>query len=326
MTAISVVIVSYDSDVALDAVNRELEPGDELILVENGQAQPPPDGVVYLSGHGNVGFGGGCNLGAARARNELLVFLNPDAVPRPGWGTAIRAPHGLTGWVAWQALVTEPGGELVNSAGNEVHFTGIAWAGQAGRPLAQVEPHEPGFLSGACMAVRADAFHAAGGFHEPYFLYQEDLDLSLRLRLAGGHLGVWPDAVAEHDYEFAKGDYKWRLLERNRWFTLLRCWPASVILAAAPVLLATELAIWYVALRYGWGGAKRDATAEVLRALPRLLRERRAIERRIGAAEFARHLSGGLDSNFIPHVGPAERILELYWRLVLASLSKRSTI
>ena len=327
MTALSVVIVSYDSDLSLDAVRRELRDEDELIVVENGTPGEPPPGVRYLAGHGNVGFGAGCNLGARHARSELLVFLNPDAVPQPGWGEAIREPWDGD-WVAWQALVLEPGGQTVNSAGNEVHFTGVAWAGQAGRPVSEADlrPREVGFLSGACLAVRAAEFRALKGFCEPYFLYQEDLELSLRLRLAGGRIGLWPAAVAEHDYEFTKGEYKWWLLERNRWFTLLRCWPAPLLVLCAPALAATELAIWAAAVRDGWAGAKWQGTSEVLRLLPWLMRGRRVIRRRIGTAEFAAHLTATVDSEFLPRLPLVNRLLLAYWWLVRTSVSKRPTI
>ena len=63
-------------------------------------------------------------------------------------------------------------------------------------------------------------------------MYHEDVDLSLRLRLAGGRLGVEPAAVVDHDYEFAKGAAKWRLLERNRWATIVRCYPGAAAGAA----------------------------------------------------------------------------------------------
>ena len=201
-----------------------------------------PEATVVETGH-NAGFPAGCNLGAAQARNPLLVFLNPDAVPQAGWGAAIRAPLGDgAGWAAWQALVTQEHGAAVNTAGNVVHFTGVAWAGQAGVALARADlrRREVGYLSGACFAVRRDAFDAVGGFDASYFLYHEDLDLSLRLRLAGGRLGVEPDARVEHDYEFVKGDYKWELMERNRWATLVRTWPGPVLALVAPALLATE--------------------------------------------------------------------------------------
>src|SRR4051812_22305435 len=228
---LSVIIVSYRSCEALaatlPALARELRDGDEIVVVDNASPDDSvatvrrlaPGATVVENAH-NAGFPGGCNQGAAVARNPLLVFLNPDAAPQPGWGEAIRAPlRDERGWAAWQALVTQDGGRAVNTAGNVAHFTGLGWAGQAGTPLADADlrRREVGYLSGACLAVRRDAFAAVGGFDAHYFLYCEDLDLSMRLRLAGGHLGLEPDARVEHVYEFAKGDYKWELLERNRW-------------------------------------------------------------------------------------------------------------
>src|SRR6201999_545696 len=161
--------------------------GDEIVVVDNASgdesvaaARRLAPGATIVENARNAGFPGACNQGAARARNPLLVFLNPDATPQPGWGEAIRAPlRDGRGWAAWQALVTQDGGRTVNTAGNVVHFTGLSWAGQAGMPLAgaDVRRREVGSLSGACLAVPRDAFDAVGGFDADYFLYCEDLDL-----------------------------------------------------------------------------------------------------------------------------------------------------
>jgi len=336
-----VIIVSYHSEGALahtlPALVRELHDGDELIVVDNGSGDASvaairrlaPDATVVESGH-NAGFPAGCNAGAARARNPLLVFLNPDAVPQAGWGEAIRAPLANgSGWAAWQALVTQEHGAAVNTAGNVVHFTGVAWAGQAGTPLerADLRRREVGYLSGACFAVRREAFEAVGGFDASYFLYHEDLDLSLRLRLAGGRLGLEPDARVEHDYEFVKGDYKWELMERNRWATLVRTWPGPVLALVAPALAATELAIWLAAATGGWAGPKRKATGDVLRALPRWRRERAAIQaqRSVTPAEFAQWLDGDLSSAYLgaaARIAPLRAAVRLYWRAARALLNR----
>jgi GT2 family glycosyltransferase len=164
-----------------------------------------------------------------------------------------------------------------------------------------------------------------GGFSPDFFMYHEDVDLSLRLRLGGGRIGIEPDARVDHDYAFAKGHTKWRMLERNRWATLLRTYPTPLLLAVAPALVALELALWPAALAGGWGRAKALATLDVARALPRLLRERRAIQatRRVSAADFAASLTAELSSPFLGPLGRSKALsaaLRAYWRAVRALL------
>ena len=254
---------------------------------------------------------------------SLLVILNPDAAPRAGFGEAIRRPWvEQRGWAAWQALVAEGEGTRINSAGNPVHFTGIVWAGAHGEPIeAAPPPGEVPALSGACMAIPRAAWERVGGFPERYFLYHEDVDLSLRLRIAGGALGVEPAAVVDHDYEFGAREHKWRWLERNRWAFLIRVYPTSLLILLAPALIATELALIPAAFAAGWGRQKLAAMWEVARWLPRLLRERRQVQatRTVSAAEFAAWLTPDLDSPFIPAVArsaPVRLLLRGYWRAV----------
>jgi hypothetical protein len=313
-----VILVAYNSAevlrTTLPALQRELREGDEIIVVDNasldGSAEVAREYARVIENPGNDGFPAACNRGAAEAAGDLLVFLNPDAEPRPGWGEAIRAPAGGR-LVAWQAVVECAG--AINTAGNPVHFTGVTWAGDS-----------PGSLSGACLAVRAAEFRAIGGFEPSFFLYHEDVDLSLRLRLAGGELGVEPAARVEHAYEFDKGPDKWRLLERNRWFVLLRCWPGTLLALVAPALLATELAIWCAALAGGWAPQKARATRELVAALPRLLRERRGIQsrRRIDATTFAAHLTADLGSPYLAGAARANPLLRAYWAAVTAVLHR----
>jgi GT2 family glycosyltransferase len=335
---LSVLIVAWNSreELArtLPALLPELGEGDELIVVDNDSGDGTCEAVAGLApaarivaGGDNLGFAAACNLGAARARGELLVILNPDAAPRRGWGESIRRPwvEGR-GWAAWQALVAEGDGATINSAGNPVHFTGIVWAGGHGDPVASAPPAgEVTALSGACLAIPRTGWEQAGGFPERFFLYHEDVDLSLRLRLAGGALGIEPAAVVDHDYEFGAREHKWRWLERNRWAFLIRVYPTSLLLLLAPALILTELALIPASIAAGWGRQKFAAIGEVLRWLPRLLRERRQIQatRTVGAAEFAGLLTPDRDSPFIPGIArsaPARLLLRTYWRAVLLLL------
>jgi GT2 family glycosyltransferase len=283
-------------------------------------------GATVIETGANPGFAAACNTGAEAASGELLCFLNPDAVPQPGWREAIAAPA-AGGWAAWQALVTAENGAVVNSRGGDLHFTGIAWAGGAGEPTGapSTAGAEPGFVSGACLAIARERFLAAGGFPEEYFLYHEDVDLSLRLRLEGGRLGVAAEAVVNHSYDFDKGAAKWRYLERNRWATIIRTYPGALVAVLVPAFVATELAIVVASLAGGWFAQKVRAKLDVLGWLPRLLRERREIQARrtVSAREFASGLRPELDSAYLGAAGRSRllgALLAGYWRVALGLL------
>jgi len=336
---LGVVIVTYRSAEALrgtlPALRAELEPGDRLVVVDNASGDATLDVVAALApdadvvaNHGNPGFAPAANQGAERLDTEIVLLLNPDAVPATGFGRAIRRPlEEGRGWAAWQGLVSAEEGRVVNTSGGVVHFTGIAWAGQAGLPLSAAPegPREIPFASGACLAVTLEAWRRLGGFREGFFMYCEDVDLSLRLHLAGERVGIEPSARVDHDYSFAKGLDKWRLLERNRWAVILAVYPRALLVLLAPALIATELALLPAAAAGGWLGPKLRASAETLRALPRLRRERRVVQsaRSVSAIELAAWLTPDLGSAYL---GAAERsrllrgLLRAYWRAVCAAL------
>ncbi len=335
----SVVIVCWNEREriarCLPPLVSQLRDDDELIISDNGSAdgtvelvrELAPTAIVVENG-ANLGFMDGCNRGAEHATGELLVLLNPDTVVAPGWADAMRLPaEDGRGWAAWQALVTMNGGTHINTSGGVVHFTGIAWAGQMGEPLVpgSLARGEIGFVSGASMAIPLDTWRRLGGMPGYYFLYHDDVKITLRLRLEGGVVAIEPDALVDHEYEFSRRGVKWRVLERNRWATVLRTYPGPLLALLMPGLIATELGILAIALRAGWGKDKLLAIWDTVVRLPRVLRERREIQRArtVSSAEFARHLTARLDS---PYLGPAAQspllnaLVSGYWRAVLAVL------
>lgn len=324
-----VIVVHHNADElrrTLPALAPQLTASDEVIVVDNaGDAadvaivhETLPSALVVHAPH-NLGFAGGANLGAEHAQAPLLLLLNPDAVPAPDCLNQLRsAANAHPDWGAFQALVTLDDGSKVNTSGNVLHWTGLGWAGELNTPTAtsSKQDREVGFASGAALLVRTNEWRELQGFDPDYFLYCEDVDLSLRLRLKGQKVGVAPDAQVDHSYEFAKGDYKWFYLERNRWWTLLADYPTAVLVVAAPGLIALELGLLVVAARGGWLRAKLRAQWAVARSLRRALRRRREVQRGrvVTAAEFAAALADDLQSPNIAVPKPLESAQRAYWR------------
>jgi hypothetical protein len=130
-------------------------------------------------------------------------------------------------------------------------------------------------------------------------------------------------------YEFDKGPAKWRYLERNRWATLIRVYPAALLALISPVLFATELMLLPVSAIGGWLPQKLAAWGDVIRAFPRLMSERREIQAtaQIGAGEFAKALTPSLASRYLGRPGGSRflgALLSAYWRVVLLLVGGRS--
>jgi N-acetylglucosaminyl-diphospho-decaprenol L-rhamnosyltransferase len=184
------------------------DPRFELVVVDNGSSEPLALGPGRLvRPERNLGFAGGANLGAAEAQGEILLILNPDAVPEPGAldrllegfethpeaaGLAPRlvGPDGQS-QAGWQLRrLPSPWNLLLHA----FPFTGAPGAGPeppAGSPVEQP--------AAAALALRRSAFEAVGGFdaafHPAWF---EDVDLAARLKQAGYVLLYWPAAMFRH--------------------------------------------------------------------------------------------------------------------------------
>jgi GT2 family glycosyltransferase len=333
--AFAVVVVAHQSadhlPALLDALRGQLAPGDEIVVVDNA-SRDESAAVARRAGAGapvtvietgaNLGFAGGCHVGARATSAPLLLFINPDSHPEAGCLAHLRAAEAEhPDWGAWQAAVLMPDG-TINTDGGIVHFLGMGWAGDCGKPVAELPaaPREAAFPSGAAMVMRRSAWDALGGLDSSYFLYGEDLDLGLRVWLAGQRVGVVPAARVIHRYEFEKGAEKWFWLERNRLRTVLSVYPLPLLACLAPALLAAEVALVAMAARNGWLGPKLRAQRAVLRALPGTLARRRAVQatRRVTSAEFAAQLTSALDSDFLPMAAGSwpSRVQGAYWSVV----------
>ncbi|MEZ0490674.1 glycosyltransferase [Kineococcus sp. TBRC 1896] len=207
MTGLGVVVVNYGDPVVLERhlLHHDLRPLGHVVVVDNLSTAAHREAVVALCRRrglevvlmpGNDGFGAGVNAGAARALAagcDALLVVNPDLRLDPAVAAALHAEVR-----AHPARLVAP--RVVREDGR-VWFDGAEVSLRTGRTRRTGRLTGPGlvpWLTGACLAVHRDLWEAVGGFCPEYFLYWEDVDLSLRVQRAGGEVAVRRDLLAVH--------------------------------------------------------------------------------------------------------------------------------
>jgi GT2 family glycosyltransferase len=167
--------------------------------------------VVLVQNGANLGFAAGNNVGlryvlACRSSDDDLVcLLNNDTVVSRTWLSRLEAvitsntTIGAVGAMLFEYY--EP--ELVESAGGGVVHPwqgmprGTSATRQRRGTLAAI-PRRLDFLTGACMLMRASTLRHVGLIDERFFLYCEDIELSLRIRRHGWRIALVADAEMWH--------------------------------------------------------------------------------------------------------------------------------
>jgi N-acetylglucosaminyl-diphospho-decaprenol L-rhamnosyltransferase len=226
--SISVVMVVYMTGEALEqslACVLADPLVDELVVVDNGSSPSEvvrlralaggDSRVVLKTGHGNVGFAKGANLGARTAKGDVLVFLNPDAFLQPGCVAALareiegRPSPCIVGGRVLNADRTEQRGARrgeITPLSALMSISGLAklapaWARYEVHWEADALPNQAAptpTISGACFCMRREDFDYMDGFDEGYFLHVEDVDLCWRVRQEGGEVLFHPRAEVVH--------------------------------------------------------------------------------------------------------------------------------
>lgn len=209
MTRTSIVVVNYGSSALLEESLAGLTRSDPDLLgvvVDNATTPSERDRVVELAERegwltvlpaGNTGFGGGMNLGVARAREAGArhhLLLNPDAVIDARAVADLRRESDARPLALLSPRILRPDGSLW-FAGSDLYLDDGRIRSRRRRiEGARVEP----WLSGACLFVSDELWQRVGGFDEEFFLYWEDVDLCRRVTDAGGTLEVIEDVTAVH--------------------------------------------------------------------------------------------------------------------------------
>ena len=191
----------------------------DLVIVDNGSTAPRAlrllrsvemdERVTLLHAPEPFNYSALNNLGAAKARGDVLVFLNNDMeIIEPEWlrELAERAIDPQVGAVGCKLLYPDGriqhAGVVLGIGEGAGHFDAGRRDGEPGWLGRNLIPHEASAVTGACLAVERAKFAAAGGFDARLPVEYNDIDLCLRLDELG-FAALWTPFARVVHFELA---------------------------------------------------------------------------------------------------------------------------
>ncbi len=301
---IAVIVINYRQTAVtlacLQSLDAHAETDFHLFLVDNAaddrshaaltgwiaSRAADPSEITFLSNADNLGFAGGCNQALdiilADERFNAVALLNNDTLIEPGWLLNLSAPLDPSrriGMVAGRMMdLAHP--ERIDSLGIVFYRSGIASNRKDMRtPLL-------GPCGGAAL-YSADLLRAVraidGAVFDPaFFCYAEDTDLALRARALGYTCAFADDAVLRHHGSLSSGGGFNEFVAyqglRNSLFALLKSLPAGFLWRNLGWILLMQCAVTVKYLIKGKPGLVWRIYRDLIRGLPRVLRQRRRIQ------------------------------------------------
>lgn len=239
--------------------------------------------IHYIYNKENVGFARACNQVLRWCEGRYVMFLNPDTLlpermvrdvlnlldrtPDAGAvgvrmldASGVFLPESKRGdptLLSCFCKVTGLGRLFPRSRCNDYY----AWR------VAEGERGVVDVLAGACLTIRADLLRELGGLDERFFLYAEDVDLSVRVRQAAYYNYYLPTPMLHykgmstdrwsygHVRQFHRATWQYYRKTRGGW-RALAC--PLVALGLGMLVVGGCLRVWFHRLVYGRKGRERE--------------------------------------------------------------------
>jgi riboflavin kinase/FMN adenylyltransferase len=260
----AVVILNYNTRQHLETFLPsvvEHSHGARIVVADNGS---PDDSIAFLQAtypdvevldlKENHGFAQGYNAALQQVDADIYVVLNSDVAVTAGWMQPIldAMAKDPTIAVAQPKILTwheKDRFEYAGAAGGWIDYLGYPFC--RGRIFNQREtdqgqydtPQRCFWAAGAAFFIRAELYHAFGGFDSDYFAHNEEIDLCWRLQRAGYSVWCFPQSVVYHlgggtlAYESPRKVY---LNFRNSLFSLLKNEPWEKLMWLIPARLLLD--------------------------------------------------------------------------------------
>lgn len=215
MAVVDIIIVNWNSDIqlksCLEAIERTQKTGftlNRIVIVDNASSDASLSyikeftlPITLIKNSQNLGFAKACNQGAKSSQADYLLFLNPDTVLFSNSLSApiqfMEVPTNRSIGIVGIQMVNEYGSPMLSAARFPTFrimfgkITGLAYLFKSVFPshhLSSTELTHSQIIDqviGAYFLIRRELFFQCNGFDERFFMYFEEVDLSLRAKQIG---------------------------------------------------------------------------------------------------------------------------------------------
>jgi len=273
---ISLIIVNFKTEkYVLDCISsiqkHSEEEKYEIIVVDNSSDSTDfrnnliAQEVIYINSNKNIGFGRACNLGAASAKGEILIFVNPDIVFLENVIKIIREAiaNSHTKKIVGINLIDSKGRHAVSGGSFPSIATEIFEIFGVHKLMPKFylnlslsriystenfEELEVDYVCGALFGMSASNFHELNGFSNEFFLYFEETELMYRHHRMHGKVILLPKVSAKHigsvstidnsDFKISQLELGRHLFYRTRYKALIPFLLVCIIRAFRLLLLS----------------------------------------------------------------------------------------
>jgi GT2 family glycosyltransferase len=238
------------------------------------------------------------NLGFAKAYRIVIeqifsqnfdaaVLLNSDTIVDRDWLSEMV----ITAYKTTQIGIVQPkiylfdGKEnnLINTFGNCINYLAFGFCNNYKKLDSSEFDDDPeiNYASGCSLFIKREVYESIGNLDDNFYAYSEDTDLCWRARLKGWKIVLSSNSIMWHKYSFAaKSTNKWKffMLERNRWYLLIKNYRLRSLILISPVLFFMELGVIMDSMANGYFKDKMKSYLSLFKNLPKLAKERRIVQ------------------------------------------------
>jgi len=277
----------------------------ELIVVDNnsndGSIQYIKENfpnITLIENSKNLGFAGGNNMGIKACSGEWIFFLNNDTILEKNCleFLAKHIENRKNEQLVFMPLMLKADSpEFIDSAGDMLYPWGYAYRYNNVPANKFLESKEIALACCGAAMFNRELIEKLNGFDEDFFLYYEDVDLSLRARHLGAKIWLVPQAKVFHKGSATVGKKtpsRLYYIERNRFFAKLKNFPLSTLIKYAPISFICSVFSLILWTTRGFLGTWIKSRFDMLKGMPKMLKKRKKIfaESKINANEFKKWL------------------------------------